>query len=156
MKVKLATIRKSWIDNDVRKGHLMGLNKYIDITTPISSSTSIYNVTSKPVITSLHTHDLIPKHLNNKCNECNDNPIKIKIPINKIKFGEVGFNYEKYFKNHGVFEGCVMEILRATKSNKNRRCWYSADNDWEDLSIKQLQKLKRVTPFLLSPRKSQS
>ena len=46
-----------------------------------------------------------------------------------------------------------MEILKGTKNNKNRRCWYSADNDWEDLSIKQLQKLKRVTPFFLSPRK---
>ena len=43
--------------------------------------------------------------------------------------------------------------LKGTKSNKNRRYWYSADNDWEDLSIKQLQKLKRVTPFFLSPRK---
>ena len=83
MKFKLTMVRKAWKENDIRKGYLMGLNKYINITTPISSSTSIYNVTNKPVITSLHNHDLIPKHLNNKFNECNDNPIKIKIQINK-------------------------------------------------------------------------
>ena len=136
VKVNLATVKKAWIDNDIRKGYLMSLNKYIDITTPISSSTSIYNVTSKPVITSLYNHDLISKHLNNKLNECNDNPIKIRIWINKIKFGEVGYKYKKYFENHGLFEGCVMEILKGTKSNKNRRCWYLANNDWEDLSIK--------------------
>ena len=93
VKVKLATVRKAWIDNDIRKGYIMGLNIYIDITTPISSSESIYNVTSKLVITSSHNHDLIPKHLKNKFNECNDNPIKIKIPINKINFGEVGYEY---------------------------------------------------------------
>ena len=131
----------------------MGLNKYIHITTPISSSTLTYKVTSKPVITSSYNHGLIPKYLNSKLNEYNNNPIKIKVPINKIKFGKVGYKFEKYFYNHGVFAGCVMEILKRTKSNKNRRCWYSADNDSEDLSISQLQNLKRVTPFFLSPRK---
>ena len=55
-KFKLATVRKAWIDNDIRKGFLMGLNKYIDITTPISSPILIYNVTSKPVINSSHNH----------------------------------------------------------------------------------------------------
>ena len=94
----------------------------------------------------MHNHDLFPKYLNNKFNECNDNPTKIKVPINKIKFGEVGYKFEKYFKNHGVFEGCVTE--------KNRRCWYSADNDCEDLSISQLKKLKRVTLFFLTLIKS--
>ena len=117
-KFKLATVRKAWIDNDIKKGLLICLNKYVGITNPISSSTLVYKVTSKPIITSLYNHDLIPKHLNNKFNECNDNPIKIKVPINKIKFGEVGYKFEKYFKNHGTFEGCIIEILKGTKSKK--------------------------------------
>ena len=37
----------------------------------------------------------------------------IKVPINKIKFGDVGYMFEKYFKNHGVFEGRVMEVLKG-------------------------------------------
>ena len=88
----------------------MCLNKYIEITTPILSSTLINKVTSSPVNTLLHNHGLIPKLLNNKFNDCNNSPIKIKVPINKIKFGEVGYKFEKYFKNHRVFKGRIMEF----------------------------------------------
>ena len=91
----------------------MGLNKYIDITTTISSSTLTYKVTSKPVITSSHNHGLIPKYLNSKYNECNDNPIKIKVPINKMNLGEVGYKFENTLKSwyirrmcNGNFKGC--------------------------------------------------
>ena len=34
MKFKLTMVRKAWKENDIRKGYLMGLNKYINITTP--------------------------------------------------------------------------------------------------------------------------
>ena len=47
-----------------------------------------------------------------------------------------------------------MDILKGSKSKKNRRCWYSASNDCEDLSISQLRKLKRVSPFFLTPIKN--
>ena len=130
-KFKLAMVRKAYIDNDIRKGFLMCLNKNIDITSPISSSTLVYKITSKPIITSLHNHDLIPKYLNNKFNECNDNPIKNKVLIHKIKFGEVGYKFEKYFKNHGVLEGCVTKVLKGKKSEKIK-----------DVSIQQIMTVK--------------
>jgi len=153
VKVKLSTVRKAWINNDIRKRCLIGLNKYIDITTPISSSTLINKVTTKPVSNSLHNHGMIPNILNKKFNDCNNSPIRIKVPINKIKFGDVGYKFEKYFKNHGVFEGQVMEILMGKNNKLIRRCWYNADDDWEDLSLCQLRKLKRLTPIFLSPIK---
>ena len=110
---QLATVRKAWIDNDIRKGFLIGLNKYIDITTTISSSTLTYKVTSKPVITSSHNYGLIPKYLNSKYNECNENSIKIKVPINKMILGEVGYKFENTLKSwyirrmcNGNFKGC--------------------------------------------------
>ena len=120
-KFRLATVSYAWIDNDIRKGCLIGLNKCIEITTSISSSTLTNQVTSKPVNTSLHNHGLIPKYLNNKFNDCNNSPINIKVLVNKIKIGEVGYKLGKYFENHDMFEGCVMEILKGTKSNINRR-----------------------------------
>ena len=73
----------------------MCLNKYIDITTPISSSILTNQVSSKATNTSLHNYSLIPKYLNNKFNDCNDSPINIKVPTNNIKFGEVGYKFEK-------------------------------------------------------------
>ena len=100
----------------------MDLNKYIEITTPISSSTLTNQVTSKPVYTSLRNHGLIPKYLKNTFNDCNNSPINIKVLINKIRVSEIGYKLEKYFENHDVFEGYVMEILKGTKSNINRRC----------------------------------
>ena len=62
--VKLPTVRKAWINNDIRKGYLMGLNKYIDITTPMSYSTLINKVITKPVNNPLHNHGMIPNILN--------------------------------------------------------------------------------------------
>ena len=76
----------------------MGLNKYIDITTPISSSTLINKVTTKPVNNSLHNHGMITNILNKKVNDCNNSPIRIKVPINKIKFGDVGYKFENISK----------------------------------------------------------
>ena len=101
---KLTTVRKAWIVNDARKGFLIGLNKYIEITTPISFLTLINKVTTKPGNTSLHNPGMIPKILNKKFNDCNNSPIMIKVPINKIKFGDVGYMFEKYFK--------IMECLK--------------------------------------------
>ena len=101
---KLTTVRKAWIVNDARKGFLIGLNKYIEITTPISFSTLINKVTTKPVNTSLHNPGMIPNILNKKFNDCNNSTIMIKVPINKIKFGDVGYMFEKYFK--------IMECLK--------------------------------------------
>ena len=134
-KFKLATVSYAWIDNDIRKGCLIGLNKCIEITIPISSSTLTNQVTSKLVNTSLHNHGLIPKYLNNKFNDCDNS-------INKIKIGEVGYKLEKYFENDDMFEGCVMEILKGTKSNINRNCWYSANDDLDDLVIVNFESLK--------------
>ena len=46
-----------------------------------------------------------------------------------------------------------MEILMGKNNNLIRRCWYNADDDWEDLSLCQLRKLTRLTPIFLSPIK---
>ena len=78
--------------------------------------------------------------------------LKIRIPINPIKIGAIGYKFKKYFKGHGWFEGRVSEINIGAKEKKDRRVIYS-DGDVEDVSIKQLKSLKRVTQYL-SPIKS--
>jgi len=49
-----------------------------------------------------------------------DESVKVRIPINNIKFGDVGYKFEKLFKGYGKFEGCIIEIIRNTKDNKSR------------------------------------
>ena len=78
--------------------------------------------------------------------------LKIRIPIHPLKIGVIGYKFKKYFKGHGWFEGRVSKINIGTKEKKDRRVIYS-DGDVEDISIKQLKSLKRVTQYL-SPIKS--
>ena len=69
------------------------------------------------------------------------NQIKVRIPINKVKVGDIGYRFEKNFKGFGIFEGCVIDIKTHAENNKNRRCLYT-DGDSEDLSLIQLRSLK--------------
>ena len=74
--------------------------------------------------------------------------MKIGIPINVTKFGNVGYRFQKEFKGYGNHEGRVIEIRSNVKDNKDKRCMYS-DGDKEDLSLKDLKKfksLKFITP----------
>ena len=77
-------------------------------------------------------------------------PVKIRISVNKIKVGDIGYKFRKSFKGHGIFEGCVIEIKTHAENKKNRRCLYT-DGDMEDLSIVQIRSYDRVTPRFLSP-----
>ena len=69
--------------------------------------------------------------------------MKIRIPIHVTKFGNVGYRFQKHFKGYGTYEGRVIEIRSNVKGNKNRSCMYS-DGDKEDLSLKELEKLKKL------------
>ena len=33
------------------------------------------------------------------------NSIKVRIPINKVKVGDIGYRFENNFKGFGIFEG---------------------------------------------------
>ena len=90
-------------------------------------------------------NSLIPIQLLNKFLY---SPVKIRIPINVTKFGNVGYRFQNHFKGYGAYEGRVMEIRSNVKGNKDRRCIYS-DGDIEDLSLKDIGKynsLKFLTP----------
>ena len=69
--------------------------------------------------------------------------MKIRIPINVIKFGNVGNRFQKDLKGYGNYKGRLIEIRSNMKGNKDRRCMYS-DGDKADLSLKELIKLKNL------------
>ena len=48
-----------------------------------------------------------PTQLLNKFTKCR-NSIKVRIPINKVKVGDIECRFEINFKGFGIFEGCVM------------------------------------------------
>ena len=60
--------------------------------------------------------------------------VKVRIPINIVKVGDIGYRFRKNFKGFGIFEGCVIEIKTYAENNKNRRCLYTY-GDSEDLSL---------------------
>ena len=72
-------------------------------------------------------NSLIPIQLLNKFSY---SPVKIRIPINVTKFGNVGYRFQKEFKGYGNYEGRVIEIRSNVKDNKDKRCMYS-DGDKE-------------------------
>ena len=80
----------------------------------------------------------------NKFTKCR-NSIKVRIPINKVKIGDIGYRFEKNFKGFGIFEGCVVEIKTHAANHNNRRCVYT-DGDSEDLSLIQLRSFKILSP----------
>ena len=49
-----------------------------------------------------------------------------------------------------------MEILKRKINKLIKRCWYSADDELEYLSLCQVRKFKRLTPIFLSPRKDKT
>ena len=151
--------RKEWSNNDIRKGCLSSLNKYIDVSTPSSSqlnANSTINFSDikkadRSIKNSISTDEFFPTQLLNKFTKCR-NSIRVRIPINKVKVGDIGYRFEKNFKGFGIFEGCVVVIKTHTENNKNRRCVYT-DGDSEDLSFIQLRSLKILSPKFLSPIK---
>ena len=89
----MSIFRCVWGKNNGRKGSLNCVNKYIQLTTPHSSTENIYNLVHKPL--RLHTTiQFTPKYFHNKFNNCNDDHIKIKVPTHKIKLGDVGYKFE--------------------------------------------------------------
>jgi len=64
-----------------------------------------------------------------------------KSPAQPIEVGDVGYTFQKYFPSFGWFQGEVTAIRMGAQSSKNRRCRYS-DGDEEDLSLRQIKKLK--------------
>ena len=77
--------------------------------------------------------------------------MKIRIPINVTKFGNVGYRFQKHFKGYGTYEGRVIKIGANMRGNKDRRCRYF-DGDKEDLSMKDLKKFKSLK-FLFPVKK---
>ena len=132
--------RLEWIDNDIRKRFILSINKHTNVSTPSSSQCNIsstYQLNSTRIGNKLvknpsSINGLIPLQLLNKFSY---SPVKIRIPINVTKFGNVGYRFQKHFKGFGIYEGRVIEIRSNMKGNKNRRCMYS-DGDKEDLSLK--------------------
>ena len=78
--------------------------------------------------------------------------VKVRIPINIVKVGDIGYRFRKNFKGFGIFEGCVIEIKTHAENNKHRRCWYT-DGNSEDFSSIQIRSYKRLTSTFLSPVK---
>ena len=76
-------------------------------------------------------------------NEFSYSPVKIRISINVTKFGNVGYRFQKHFKGYGTYEGRVIKIGANMRGNKDRRCKYF-DGDKEDLSLKDLKKIKSL------------
>ena len=106
---------------------------------------------NKSVKNPSNINSLIPIQLLNKFSY---SPVKIRIPINVTKFGYVGYRFQKHFKGHGTCEVRVIEIRSNVKGNKDRRCMYS-DGDKEDLSLKDLKKIKSLK-FLTPVKKLES
>ena len=106
---------------------------------------------NKSVKNPSNINSLIPIQLLNKFSY---SPVKIRIPINIIKFGNVGNRFQKDFKGYGNYKGRLIEIRSNMKGNKDRRCMYS-DGNIEDLSLKDLKKFKNLK-FLTPVKKVES
>ena len=72
----------------------MCLNRYINVNTLISSPIFFKKFLSKPVNTLLYKRRLAPKHLSKQFNLSVLNQLKIRIPKNLIKFGDIGYKFE--------------------------------------------------------------
>ena len=124
------------------------MNKYINLFTPSSSQLNAnYTINfsdikkaDRSIKSSVSMDEFPPTQLLNKFTKCR-NSIKVRIPINKVKVGDIGYSFENNLKGFGIFEGCVVDIKTHAENNKNRRCLYT-DGDSEDLSLIQLRSLK--------------
>ena len=104
--------RKEWSNNDIRKVYLSSLNKYIDVSNPSPSqlnanSTINFSDIKKadwPIKSLVSMDGFLPTQLLNKFTKCR-NSIKVRIPINKVKVGDIGYRFENNFKGFGIFEG---------------------------------------------------
>ena len=108
------------------------------MNTSISSPTFFKKFLSKPVNTLLYKNGLAPKHLLNRFNSSVSIQLKSRIPKNFIKFGAVGYKFEKHFAGYGKFIGVITDIRQDAENNKDRRCTYFEDDDIEDMSLKEL------------------
>ena len=62
-----------------------------------------------------------------------------------LNFGAVGHKFKKKFVNGRIYDGVVVKILsNGGKNGKDRRCHYPSDDDYEDLSLKQLTRLAEL------------
>jgi len=59
---------------------------------------------------------------------------------NPVEFGRVGYRFRKQF-NEGWYDGIVVKVLKRGANGKDRRVHYSADDDFEDLSLDDLRML---------------
>lgn len=66
--------------------------------------------------------------------------MKIRIPINSTKFGNIGYGFQKHYKRFSMYEERVIEIRHNAKVKKDRRGMYS-NGDVEDLRLKELKKI---------------
>ena len=99
--------RVEWSDNDIRKRYLRPINKHINVSTPSSSQ---FNISSTHQLNSTRVEDkfkkpsktknLIPIQLLDKFSY---SPVKIRIPINVTKFGNVGYRFQKNILKVVVF-----------------------------------------------------
>ena len=67
-----------------------------------------------------------------------DESVKVRILINNINSGDVGYNFEKLFKGYGKCVGCVIESRHNAQENKTRRCLYT-DGHSENFSLYNLK-----------------
>ena len=47
--------------------------------------------------------------------------MKIRIPINSTKFGNIGYRFQKYFKGFGIYEERVIEIRSNAKEKEREK-----------------------------------
>lgn len=56
----------------------------------------------------------------------------------------VGYEFQKQFPGGKWFHGVVVKVLADVDNGKDRRCHYPEDDDFEDLSMTDLQKLAKL------------
>jgi len=61
-----------------------------------------------------------------------------------IELGGIGYEFQKQFPGGKWFTGVVVKVLKDVDNGKDRRCHYPEDDDFEDLSMADLQKLAKL------------